>query len=142
MGRRPSGRPSEMKVNTVIKNGTLQTLCRQCNIRCAVNVHIQDGIIADITGFDAHPQNQGSVCVKGRAAIDTFYHKDRLLKPLKKDPNGSFMEISRNRALDEISDRILQIRKQFGSRSMGVWKGEGVGYFQEEDYERINLPHR
>jgi len=125
-----------MNVNTVIKDGTLQTLCRQCNMRCGVNVHIRDGIISDITGFNAHPQNRGFVCVKVLAAIDTFYHKDRLLKPLKRDPNGSFTEIPRNQALDEISDRILQIREQFGARSMGVWKGEGVGYFQEEDYAR------
>ena len=116
-----------MNVNTVIKDGTLQTLCRQCNMRCGVNVHIRDGIISDITGFNAHPQNRGFVCVKVLAAIDTFYHKDRLLKPLKRDPNGSFTEIPRNQALDEISDRILQIREQFGARSMGVWKGEGVG---------------
>lgn len=125
-----------MKVNTVIKNGTLQTLCRQCGIRCGVNVHIQDGVIVDITGFDGHPQNRGSICAKGKAARAIFYHKDRLLKPLKKRPDGSFMEISRDQAMDEIAERILQIREQSGARSMGVWKGEGIGYFQEEDYAR------
>jgi len=125
-----------MNVNTVIKNGTVQTLCRQCNERCGVNVHIQDGIITDLTGFDAHPQNRGFICAKGRAAKDVFYHKDRLLKPLKKRPDGSFVEISRELALDEIADKICRIRKQFGARSMSVWKGEGIGYFQEEDYVR------
>ena len=125
-----------MKVNTVIKNGTVQTLCRQCGIRCGVNVHIKDGEITDITGFDAHPQNRGFICVKGRAAKDVFYHKDRLLEPLKKQPDGSFREISRERALDEIADKIGRIRKQFGVRSMSVWKGEGIGYFQEEDFAR------
>jgi anaerobic selenocysteine-containing dehydrogenase len=125
-----------MKVNTVIKTGTLQTLCRQCGIRCAVNVHIQDGKIKNITGFDGHPQNYGAICAKAQAAKDIFYHKDRLLKPLKKGPDGSFVEISRNRALDEITDKIRQIREQFGARSMGVWKGEGIGTFQEEDYVR------
>jgi len=59
-----------------------------------------------------------------------------LLKPLKKRSDGSFMEISRNQAMDEIAGRILRIRDQFGARSLGVWKGEGVGYFQEEDYAR------
>ena len=125
-----------MNVNTVIKNGTVQTLCRQCNERCGVNVHIQDGIITDLTGFDAHPENRGFICAKGRAAKDVFYHKDRLLKPLKKRPDGSFVEISRERALDEIAAKIRRIRKQFGARSMSVWKGEGIGYFQEEDYAR------
>jgi anaerobic selenocysteine-containing dehydrogenase len=125
-----------MNVNTVIKTGTVQTLCRQCGIRCGVNVHIQDGIITDLTGFEAHPQNRGFICVKGRAAKDIFYHKDRLFKPLKRQSDGSFAEISREQALDEITAKICLISKEFGARSMGVWKGEGIGYFQEEDYAR------
>ena len=125
-----------MKVKTIIENGTIQTLCRQCNTRCGVNVHIRNGVIEDITSFDEHPQNQGSICVKGKAAVELFYHKDRLMNPLKKEPDGSFKEISREQALDEISEKILNIREQFGARSLGVWKGEALGYFQEEDYAR------
>jgi anaerobic selenocysteine-containing dehydrogenase len=125
-----------MKVNTVIKNGTVQTLCRQCGMHCGVNVHIRNGRIVDLSGQDEHPINRGSICVKGQVAKELFYHEDRLLKPLKKKPDGSFMEISREQALDEIAERILQIRQAYGARSMGVWKGEAIGYLQEEDYAR------
>ena len=125
-----------MKVNTVIKNGTVQTLCRQCGMHCGVNVHIRNGRIVDLSGQDGHPINRGSICVKGQVAKELFYHEDRLLKPLKKKPDGSFMEISREQALDEIAERILQIRQAYGARSLGVWKGEAIGYLQEEDYAR------
>jgi anaerobic selenocysteine-containing dehydrogenase len=125
-----------MKVNTVIKNGTVQTLCRQCGMHCGVNVHIRNGRIVDLSGQDGHPINRGSICVKGQVAKELFYHEDRLLKPLKKKPDGSFMEISREQALDEIAARILQIRQAYGARSLGVWKGEAIGYLQEEDYAR------
>ncbi|UCF85736.1 MAG: molybdopterin-dependent oxidoreductase [Desulfobacteraceae bacterium] len=125
-----------MKVNTAIKNGTIQTLCRQCGVRCGVKVHIRDGAIVDFSGLDEHPANRGPICVKGRVAKELFYHEDRLLKPLKKKRDGSFREISRERALDEIAEKILHIRQEYGARSMGVWKGEAIGYYQEEDYAR------
>ena len=125
-----------MKVNTVIKNGTVKTLCRQCGNRCGASVRIRDGAIVDFSGLDDHLANQGPICVKGRAAKELFYHEDRLLKPLKKKPDGSFMEISREQALDEIAEKILRIRQEYGARSLGVWKGEAIGYYQEEDYAR------
>jgi anaerobic selenocysteine-containing dehydrogenase len=125
-----------MKINTVIKNGTVQTLCRQCGNRCGVSVHIRDGAIVNFSGLNEHPANRGPLCVKGRAARELFYHEDRLLKPLKKKRDGSFMEISREQALDEIAEKILHIRQEYGARSLGVWKGEAIGYYQEEDYVR------
>jgi anaerobic selenocysteine-containing dehydrogenase len=72
-----------MNVSTAIKNGTISTLCRQCGIRCGMNVHIRDGAIVDFSAPDGHPANREPICVKGRAAKDLFYHEDRLLSPLK-----------------------------------------------------------
>jgi anaerobic selenocysteine-containing dehydrogenase len=125
-----------MEVDPVIKNGTVQTLCRQCGNRCGVIVHIRDGAIVDFSGLNEHPAKRGPICVKGRAARELFYHEDRLLKPLKKKRDGSFIEISREQALDEIAERVLDIRQEYGARSLGVWKGEAIGYYQEEDYAR------
>ena len=45
-------------------------------------------------------------------------------------PDGSFVEISREQALDEIAEKITQIRQTYGARSMGVWKGVAIGYYQ------------
>ena len=125
-----------MKADTAIRNGTVQTLCRQCGIRCGMNVHIHDGKIVDFSALEEHPAMRRPICVKGWVAKDLFYHKDRLLSPLKKKPDGSFMEISREQAFDEIAAKILHIRQEYGARSLGVWKGEAIGYFQEEDYAR------
>ncbi len=125
-----------MQVKTVIRNGSVPTLCRQCGIRCGVNVEVRDGRLVGISGLDAHPLNQGRLCPKGRAAIDVLYHPDRLLKPLKKTAKGSFVEISRDQALDEIAERMRRIEKKYGAGSMAVWKGEAVGFYQQEEYAR------
>ena len=125
-----------MKTRAVVQNGIVPTLCRMCDTRCAVNVHIQHGVIVDITPFDGHPVNQGRMCPRGGAAIDQFYHPDRILKPLKRRSDGTFAEISRQQALDEIAEKLREIEQANGPQAVGVWKGEGVGFYQQEGYAR------
>jgi anaerobic selenocysteine-containing dehydrogenase len=125
-----------MKCRPALQNGTVATLCRMCDTRCAINVQLKEGVIVDITPFDRHPVNLGRMCPRGGAAVDMFYHRDRILKPLKKQSDGSFAEISPETALDEIAARIAAVRDAHGARAVGVWKGEGVGFFQQEEYAR------
>ena len=113
----------------------IQTLCRMCDDRCAINVYLEEGRLVDIDGFKPHPWNRGRLCVKARAAVDMVYHPDRILKPLKK-VNGKFTEISLDRALDEIAEKLLAIRDQYGERSISAWKGEAIGFAQEENMVR------
>jgi anaerobic selenocysteine-containing dehydrogenase len=107
-----------------------------CETRCAINVHIKNHVLTAITPFEGHPVNQGRMCPRGGAALDLFYHLDRILKPLKRQDNGSFKEISYEQALDEISARLAALKQQFGAQSVGVWKGEGLGFHQQEGYAR------
>jgi anaerobic selenocysteine-containing dehydrogenase len=105
-------------------------------MRCGLNIHIADGKISDISGLESHIQNRGRICHKGRAGADLVANSDRLLKPLKKNPDGTFTEVSYSQALQEIADKMSGIKDSFGARSMGVWKGEAVGFFQQEEYAR------
>jgi anaerobic selenocysteine-containing dehydrogenase len=125
-----------MNTQANLSTGIVTTLCRMCDTRCAINVHLKDGVIMDVTPFDGHPVNQGRMCPRGGAIIDMFYHRDRLLKPLKKQPSGDYAEISYEQALDEISERMQVLKKTHGARSVGIWKGEGVGFLQQEEYAR------
>ena len=50
--------------------------------------------------------------------------------------NGSFRKISYEQALDEITHKMTSLKKQFGAQSVGVWKGEGLGFHQQEGYTR------
>ncbi len=125
-----------METQTILKNGVIPTLCRMCDTRCALNVCLNDGVIVDISPFPDHPVNRGRMCPRGGAAIDVFYHPERILRPLKKQPDGSFEPVSRKQALDEISERMLSIKEKEAAGSVGVWKGEAVGFYQQEQYAR------
>lgn len=125
-----------MREKTVIHDGVVQTLCRMCDTRCSLDVHIKDGILYDISPAEGNPVNDGRMCPRASAAIDVFYHLDRILKPLKRQPDGSFAQITREQALDEICEQMLRIKSTHGARSMGFWKGEAVGFLQQEEYVR------
>jgi anaerobic selenocysteine-containing dehydrogenase len=106
-----------------------------CDDRCAVNVYLEDGKIVDIDGYKEHPWNRGRLCVKARAAVDMVYHPERLLKPLKQTKKG-FEEIPLQQALDEIVEKLLAIKDKHGARSLSIWKGEAIGFAQEEEMAR------
>jgi anaerobic selenocysteine-containing dehydrogenase len=125
-----------MMAKTVIDQGIIDTLCRQCDMRCGQEILIEGGRIKEIRGLESHPQNRGRICHKGRAAVDLVYHPSRLLKPLKRKGDGKFVEISYERAMDEIAEGMKTIRDRHGARAMSVWKGEALGFFQQEEYAR------
>jgi anaerobic selenocysteine-containing dehydrogenase len=120
----------------MIDSGTIPTICRQCDMRCGIQAVVDNGKIAKITGMKIHPQNQGRLCPKGPAAIDTVYHPERLLKPLKKNRSGSFDEISLDQAMEEIAGRLAAIGKEYGKRAIASWHGEALGFAQQEMYPR------
>ena len=72
-----------MRVDTIIASGVVPTLCRMCDTRCAINVHIDNNVMTKISPMEGHPINRGRICPRSAAALDLFYHTDRILKPLK-----------------------------------------------------------
>lgn len=112
-----------------------QTLCRMCDDRCGIDVHLEDGRIVDILGNENHPWNRGRLCAKARAAVDMVYHPDRILTPLKRTASG-WQDIPLEQALDEIAARLAEIGDRHGPRSISVWKGEAIGFGQQEDLAR------
>ena len=125
-----------MAVRTVIENGVVPTLCRQCDMRCGINCHIRNGRITKITGLIGHVESRGRLCPKAPAAIDLLYHPHRLVTPLKRCGSGSFLPISYPEAMTEIAAAMEGIKHKHGARSMGVWTGEAIGFQQQENYAR------
>lgn len=111
------------------------TLCRMCDEHCAIQVTLQDGKMTVIEGCESHSWNRGRICGKAPSAITMAYHSERILKPLKK-VGDHWQEIDLGQALDEIAEKLSNIRDKFGARGVGVWKGEALGFAQEADLYR------
>ena len=105
-----------------------KSVCRSCHGGCGTLMHVEDGRLVRVRGDPDSPLNQGRLCPIGTATLDLVYHPDRLKHPLRRTgPRGSgqWQRISWDEALDEISTRLLAIRREFGAESIALGTGTG-----------------
>lgn len=114
----------------------VKTTCRMCGTLCGIEAHIEDNKVVHIEGDKDNILNKGRICIKGSSAVTWLNHPDRLLKPLKKNANGDFEEIELEKAMDEIAEKLVNIQEKYGANSIGVWKGEGIDFAQQEELAR------
>ena len=111
------------------------SLCRMCNDHCGIKVFLDNGRVVDIEGLENHPWNRGRMCIKGRMGVDQANAPDRLRTPLKR-VNGAWKTIEMQTALDEIAERVTLLQERYGKRTLGIWKGEAVGFLTQEGLAR------
>lgn len=96
-----------------------RTVCGHCSVGCAIDAVVENGVwVRQEPVFDS-PINLGAHCAKGAAVREHGHGEFRLKYPMKL-VNGKYERISWDQALDEISARMLELRKQSGPDSVFV----------------------
>ncbi len=113
------------------------TDCTLCYHSCGTVVTVEEGRAVKVEGLKSHPLNKGELCPKGEAALSHIYSPERLKHPLKR-VNGRFEQISWNQALDEIADKLSQLKAAYGPQVLGVFSGS-IGV---ENLEMAGLTQR
>ncbi|MET0027086.1 MAG: formate dehydrogenase subunit alpha [Candidatus Thiodiazotropha sp.] len=99
----------------------IKTICTHCSVGCGIIAEVQNGVwTGQEPAFD-HPFNHGAHCAKG-AAVREHGHGERRLKYPTKLVDGKWKRVSWEEALNEIGDKMLQIREQSGPDSV-YWLG-------------------
>ncbi|SMD13367.1 Anaerobic selenocysteine-containing dehydrogenase [Desulfocicer vacuolatum DSM 3385] len=101
-------------------------ICGICGAGCGVSISLENDRITKILPWKKHPQ--GQPCLRGVKASSIVYARDRITKPLKRiGPKGTlaFTEISWDQALDEISQKILNLKSQYGPQCIASFFGRG-----------------
>ena len=76
-------------------------------------VTVEDGKAVRVAGDPDHPFTNGFLCTKVNRYVERTYHRDRLLYPMRRvgaKGRGQFARITWNEALDEIAERLNEIR--------------------------------
>src|SRR3954452_3547360 len=102
---------------TVIK----KNICTHCSVGCTVTAEVQNGVWTGQEPSWTSPINRGTHCAKG-AAIREIVHGDRRLKYPLKLANGQWQRISWDQAIDEIGDKLMDIRGKHGADAV-FWLG-------------------
>jgi len=95
----------------------VKSVCTHCSVGCTVMAEVQNGVwVGQEPGFDS-PLNLGAHCAKG-ASIREHAHGERRLKYPMKLVDGKYQKISWEQAINEIGDKMLEIRKESGPDAM------------------------
>src|SRR3954469_8911517 len=96
-----------------------RTVCSHCSVGCAVDAVVENGVwVRQEPVFDS-PLNLGAHCAKG-AVLREHGHGDYRLKTPMKLVGSKYEKISWDQALNEISAKMLDLRKQSGVDSIFV----------------------
>lgn len=104
---------------------TLQTHYRACNLCeaiCGLVVTHRNGEVVSIVGDPADPFSRGHICPKAVALKDIYEDPNRLRRPMKR-VGSEWHEIGWEQALDEVAERLAQVRTQHGPNAIGVYAG-------------------
>jgi len=101
------------------------SFCRICAANCGVVLKIDTATnaILSVKGDKDNPVSKGYVCFKGLQAEEYHHGPQRLLYPLKRQDDGTFVEIGVEQALDEIADKLKAIVTKGGPQAVAAFKG-------------------
>ena len=98
-----------------------KAICTHCSVGCTVVAEVANGVwIGQEPGWES-PLNRGSHCAKG-ASVRELVHGDRRLKYPLKLVDGAWTRISWDEAIEEIGDKLMEIRGESGPDSV-YWLG-------------------
>jgi formate dehydrogenase major subunit len=112
---------AEAKTEAEGKLEVRRTVCTHCSVGCAIDAVVQNGVwVRQEPVFDS-PINLGAHCAKGASVREHgITHDSHRLKYPMKLSGGKWVKLSWDQAYDEISKKMLEIRKESGPDSLFV----------------------
>jgi formate dehydrogenase major subunit len=90
-----------------------RSICPYCGVGCGQLVYHKDGKLISIEGDPESPISQGNLCPKGAASYQLLTHSQRETKIKYRAPRAKqWTEISMDRAMDMVADRVWESRKR------------------------------
>ena len=99
------------------------------NLGCGLKVYVKDDELVKVEGDPDHPISKGRLCVRCLTAKEYFYHKDRLLHPMKRAHKDRGLDkwerITWDEAFDLIVQKYHETVEKYGINSVSCWNGTG-----------------
>ncbi|MFN2363773.1 MAG: molybdopterin-dependent oxidoreductase [Halarsenatibacteraceae bacterium] len=106
------------------------TGCAGCTSWCSLEANIVDGRVIKVRGNSNSKVNGESNCPRSHLGIQQVYDPDRIKSPMKRtnpekgrgvDPE--FVPISWDEAMEEIADKVMELRENGESHKFVLWRG-------------------
>jgi anaerobic selenocysteine-containing dehydrogenase len=99
------------------------SVCRNCPSMCPILVTVDEGVILKAEGDRDAPLYQGYICPKGRAIPQQYGRPNRLLRSLKRLPDGTRVPISSDALVEEIAVRLSGLLKEHDPQAVAIFMG-------------------
>ncbi len=103
------------------------TFCRICEATCGFIAEVDENRIVRYYSDKDHPVSKGYCCAKGREMVKKQYHPKRLRYPLKR-VGHTYERISWDQAIEEIGEKIVELKERFGPHSIGAYVGNVLAF--------------
>jgi thiosulfate reductase/polysulfide reductase chain A len=98
--------------------------CDMCPWRCGIVVQSVNGVVHKIDGNPADPKSRGMLCARGQGGVSFLNDPDRLQAPMMRAGargEGRFEEVTWERALDFIAEKIEAIKERSGPEALAIF---------------------
>src|SRR5947207_3143877 len=108
-----------------------RTVCTHCSVGCSIDAVVENGVwVRQEPVFDS-PLNLGAHCAKGASAREHGHGEHRLKTPMKL-VGGKWQKMSWDEALEEVSSRLMRVKKESGPDAV-FWIGSSK-HSNEQSY--------
>jgi anaerobic selenocysteine-containing dehydrogenase len=105
---------------------TLTACPRNCYSTCAMRVTVEEGRLLKV---EPTPENRATAegpCLKGLSYVERAHSADRVTRPLRRRPDGSFAPVSWEEALDAVAAALVKARREDGPQSVLYYSASGT----------------
>ena len=102
---------------------THKTFCRYCHAYCPMLAEVSDGKVLSVKPDTDNEMYGGYTCIKGRQLVEQMYQPQRMTSCKVKNSKGEFEDITSEKALDEIAERVSKIVEEHGPRAIATYNG-------------------
>ncbi len=121
----------------------MPTACQGCTSWCATEVFVENGRATAVRGNPSSKVNGENVCVRAHLSLQQVYDPDRLKTPMKRtnpkkgrDEDPGFVPITWDEALEQIADRLLELRARNETHKYVLWRGR-YSYLRDIIYKNM-----
>ncbi|MCO1601883.1 thiosulfate reductase PhsA [Desulfosporosinus nitroreducens] len=102
--------------------------CEMCRNQCPIAVKVKDGKVVKIDGHPDDAAFGGVICARGNAGPSLLYDPQRIKKPMIRTGErgeGKFKEVSWDEAYTYISDKLYNVKDQYGGEAIALASRKG-----------------
>jgi len=112
----------------VVTPGETKTFCCICEASCGLVASVATDGELTLRPDPEHPNSRGFACAKGISFPAVRTDPDRLLHPMKRQPDGTFAAVTWDEALDDIGRRLKAVISEHGAEEVGIHNGNPLAW--------------